>query len=87
MKVPGGLEVDGDLQPGEDPRRWVVQLLKGLYGIRQGPTYMAVEALFRIGCDYSFYLYFYRHRCNEIRIIMPIRVDDLLLASNWKETI
>jgi hypothetical protein len=36
MKVPEGLRVEGDPQPGEDPKQWVVCLLKGLYGIKQG---------------------------------------------------
>ena len=34
MKIPEGLEVDGEPAPGEDPKRWVLQLLKGLYGIK-----------------------------------------------------
>ena len=35
MKIPEGLEVEGEPRPGEDPKRWVVRLLKGLYGIKQ----------------------------------------------------
>ena len=41
MRIPDGLEVEGDPQPGEDPKRWVVRLLKGLYGIKQGPRICA----------------------------------------------
>ena len=37
MKIPECFEVDGEPQAGEDPKRWVVRLLKGLYDIRQGP--------------------------------------------------
>ncbi len=43
MKIPDGLEVDGDPKAGEDPKRWVVHLLKGLYGIKQGPRIWALK--------------------------------------------
>jgi hypothetical protein len=37
MKIPEGLEIDREPRPSENPRQWVVCLLKGLYGIKQGP--------------------------------------------------
>jgi hypothetical protein len=36
MKIPEGLKVDSEPALGKDPRKWVLQLLKGLYGIKQG---------------------------------------------------
>jgi len=65
MKVPEGLEVEGDPRPGEDPKWWVVRLLKGLYGIKQGPHIWALKlhsvlttiGFERIDCDYSVYVY------------------------------
>ena len=91
MKIPEGLEVDGEPLPGEDPKRWVVRLLKGLYGIKQGPRIWSLKlnsVLTSIGfrrtdCDYSVYVY----QCDGVRIIVPIHVDDLLLASNSKPAI
>jgi len=91
MKIPDGLEVEGDPWPGEDPKRWVVRLLKGLYGIKQGPRIWALKlhsvltsiGFERIDCDYSVYVY----RRGDDRIMMPIHVDDLLLASNSKAAI
>jgi len=43
MKIPEGLEVEGEPQPSKDPKRWVVHLLKGLYGIKQGPRIWALK--------------------------------------------
>jgi hypothetical protein len=69
----------------------VVRLLKGLYGIKQGPRIWALKlhsvlltiGFERIDCDHSVYVY----RRGDVRIMMPIHVDDLLLASNSKEAI
>jgi transposase InsO family protein len=91
MKIPEGLEIDGEPRPGENPRRWVVRLLKGLYGIKQGPRIWALRlhsVLTSIGfertdCDYSVYVY----RRGDVRVMVPIHVDDLLLASNSKSAI
>jgi len=91
MKIPDGLEVDGDPKAGEDLKRWVVQLLKGLYGIKQGLCIWALKlhsVLTDIGfkctdCDYSVYVYKHSNVC----IMMPSHVDDLLLASNSKSTL
>ena len=63
MKVPEGLGVDGEPAPGEDPKRWVVRLLKGLYGIKQGPRIWSLKlhsVLVGIGfertdCNHSVY--------------------------------
>jgi len=43
MKIPEGLKVEGEPQPGKDPKWWVVHLLKGLYGIKQGPQIWALK--------------------------------------------
>jgi hypothetical protein len=91
MKIPEGFEVDGEPDLGEDPKRWVVRLLKGLYGIKQGPRIWALKlhsVLTSIGferttCDYSVYVY----RRGDVRIMLPIHVDDLLLASNSKSAL
>jgi len=91
MKIPDELEVDGDPKPGEDPNRWVVHLLKGLYGIKQGPCIWALDLhsiLIDIGfertdCDYSVYLY----ERGSVSIMMLIHVNDHLLASNSKPAI
>ena len=91
MRVPDGLEVEGDLQPGEDLKQWVVRLLKGLYGIKQGPRIWALKlhsvltdiGFERTDCDHSVYVY----QCGNDRIVLPIHVDDLLLASNLKAAI
>ena len=86
MRIPDGFEVEGEPRDGEDPKRWVVRLLKGLYGIKQGPRLWALKlhsvlssiGFQRIDCDYSVYVY----RRNDIKVFLPIHVDDLLLASN-----
>ena len=61
--------MDGDPKAGEDPKWWVVQLLKGLYGIKQGLHIWALKlhsVLTNIGfdctdCDYLVYVYVYKH--------------------------
>ncbi len=86
MRIPDGFEVEGEPRDGEDPKRWVVRLLKGLYGIKQGPRLWALKlhsvlstiGFQRIDCDYSVYVY----RRGDVKIFMPIHMDDLLLASN-----
>jgi hypothetical protein len=91
MKIPEGLEIDGEPQPGENPRWWVMHLLKGLYGIKQGPCIWALRlhsVLTSIGfehtdCDYSVYIYHH----SDICVMVPIHVDDLLLASKSKSAI
>ena len=88
MRIPEGFVVEGEPCDGEDPRRWVVRLLKGLYGIKQGPHLWALKlhsvlvsiGFERIDCDYSVYVY----RRRDVKIFMPIHVDDLLVASNSK---
>ena len=91
MKIPEGLEVDGEPALGEDPKRWVLRLLKGLYGIKQGPEIWVLKlhsVLTEIGfehtdCDYSVYIY----RRDDVKVILPIHVDDLLIASNSRDAI
>jgi len=65
MRIPEGLKVEGKPGPGEDPKQWVLRLLKGLYGIKQGPRIWALKlhsVLTAIGfewidCDHSVYVY------------------------------
>ena len=91
MKIPEGLSVEGDPGPGEDPKRWVVRLLKGLYGIKQGPRIWALKlhsvltdiGFERTDCDHSVYVY----RRDSVRILLPIHVDNLLLASNSRSAL
>jgi len=45
MKIPEGLKVEGEPQPGEDPKRWVVHLLKGLYS-QTGTTNLGTQTPF-----------------------------------------
>ena len=91
MKIPEGLGVEGDPAPGEDPKRWVVHLLKGLYGIKQGPRIWSLKlhsVLTSISfewtdCNHSVYVY-----CHDgVQIMVLIHVDDLLLMSNSKEVL
>ncbi len=78
--------MEGDPAPGEDLKCWVVHLLKGLYGIKQGPQIWVLKlhlVLTDIGfectdCGHSIYVY----RQGTVRILLPIHVDNLLLASN-----
>jgi len=91
MKILEGLGVDGEPAPGEDPKHWVVHLLKGLYGIKQGPRIWALKlhsvlvniSFERTDCDHSVYVY----HCGDVRILMPIHVDDLLIASNSRDAL
>ena len=91
MKIPEGLCVEGDPAPGEDPKCWVVRLLKGLHGIKQGPRIWALKlhliltdiGFERTDCDHSVYVY----RRGAARIPLPIHVDDLLLASNSRSAL
>ena len=67
MKTLEGFMVEGELCDGEDPKHWVVRLLKGLYGIKQGPCLWALKlhlvlvsiGFERIDCDYSVYVYWH----------------------------
>ena len=81
MRLPEGLEVDGERALGEDPRKWQLRLLMGLYGINQGPriSVLKLHSVLTKICferiDYPVYVY----RRNNVEIIMPIHVDDLLI--------
>ena len=91
MRIPEGFEVEGEPRDGEDPKRWVVRLLKGLYGIKQGPRLWALKlhsvlttlGFQRIDCDYSVYVY----KRDGVKVFMPVYVDDLLIASSSKAAI
>ena len=86
MKIPEGLKVDREPAPGEDLKRWVLWLLKGLYEIKQGPQIwvlklhsVLVEISFKhTDCNYSVYIY----KWDNVKVILPIHVDNLLIASN-----
>ena len=91
MKIPEGFKVEGEPQDGEDPKHWVMQLLKGPYGIKQGPCLWALKLhsvlssirLCRINCNYSVYIY--QH--GDVKVFMPVYVDDLLIVSNSKDAV
>ena len=65
MCIPDDFKVKGKPRDGEDPKCWVVQLLKGLHGIKQGPQLWALKlhsVLLLIGFqqinhNYSVYVY------------------------------
>ena len=80
MKVPEGCEVDGEPQPGKDPKHWVVCLLKGLYGIKQGPRiwsltlHSILPSLGFMRTDSSYSVYVHLH--NDVWIMVLVYVDD-----------
>jgi len=65
MRILEGFVVEGEPREGEDPKCWVVRLLKGLYRIKQGPCLWALKlhsvlvliGFQRIDCAYSVYIY------------------------------
>ncbi len=91
MRIPEGFKVKGKPHEDEDPKRWVVRLLKGLYGIKQGPclwvlklhSVLTMLGFQRIDCNYSVYVYLH----DSVKIFMPVYVDDLLVALNSKSAI
>jgi transposase InsO family protein/predicted RNA binding protein YcfA (HicA-like mRNA interferase family) len=86
MQVPEGIEIEG-----EEKGRWVLKLLKALYGIKQGPRLwskklnQALEAMGfkRLDCDHSVFIY----EKGDIKIIVPVHVDDLVIASKSRSAI
>ncbi|CCA75880.1 hypothetical protein PIIN_09876 [Serendipita indica DSM 11827] len=68
MRKPEGVEFEG-----YEGTSWVLQLLKGLYGIKQAP---------RI-CNHSVFIY----ERDNVKIVVPVHVDDLLLASKSPDAI
>lgn len=76
---------DGYNPTGYEGPEWVLRLLKGLYGIKQGPHIWSVKlheelrkiGFMRIETDHSVFVY----EREAIKIIVPVHVDDLLLAS------
>ncbi|CCA76306.1 hypothetical protein PIIN_10301 [Serendipita indica DSM 11827] len=70
---------------------WVLQLLKGLFGIKQGPRIWSVKlhtvlseiGFKRLESDQSVFIY----ERNSVKIIVPVHVDDLLLASKSSKAI
>jgi Reverse transcriptase (RNA-dependent DNA polymerase)/gag-polypeptide of LTR copia-type/GAG-pre-integrase domain len=86
MTKPEGVEIVGFEGP-----EWVLQLLKGLYGIKQGPRLWSQKlhaALSEIGfrrleCDHSVFVY----ERDGVKVVVPVHVDDLILASKSKDAI
>jgi hypothetical protein len=86
MTKPEGVEF-----PGFEGSEWVLQLLKGLYGIKQGPRIWSVKlhaALTDIGfkrleSDHSVFVY----DRDGVKLVVPVHVDDLVLASPSKAAI
>jgi hypothetical protein len=86
MTKPEGVEI-----PGYEGSEWVLKLLKALYGIKQGPrcwsktlhTVMMDIGFRRLECDHSVFIY---ERDGD-RIIVPVHVDDLILASKSKDAV
>jgi transposase InsO family protein len=86
MQKPEGVEI-----PGFEGPEWVLQLLKGLYGIKQGPrlwsqklhTALSAIGFKRLECDHSVFVY--EH--DGVKIVVPVHVDDLVFASKSKEAI
>ncbi|CAG7846893.1 Retrovirus-related Pol polyprotein from transposon TNT 1-94 Includes: RecName: Full=Protease; Includes: RecName: Full=Reverse transcriptase; Includes: RecName: Full=Endonuclease [Serendipita indica DSM 11827] len=86
MRKPEGVEFEG-----YEGTSWVLQLLKGLYGIKQGPRIWSVKlhtvlseiGLKRLESDHSVFIY----ERDSVKIIVPVHVDDLLLASKSSEAI
>ncbi|CCA67899.1 hypothetical protein PIIN_01770 [Serendipita indica DSM 11827] len=82
MQPPEGLTIHGD---SDGSHQWVLRLLKGLYGIKQGPRLWSVKlhrvlseiGFKRLECDHSVFVY----QRDGVRIIIPVHVDDLILAS------
>jgi hypothetical protein len=86
MQKPEGVEF-----PGFEGSEWVLRLLKGLYGIKQGPRIWSVKlhsALTEIGfkrleSDHSVFIY----DREGVKIVVPVHVDDLVFASASKSAI
>ena len=68
-----------------------LQLLKGLYGLRQSPRiwHKKLDKVFqeigfaKVRCDHSIWIY----QKDDVKIIIPVFVDDMTLASKSKEAI
>jgi transposase InsO family protein len=86
MEIPEGLGVEngrGD--------KWVLELLKGLYGIKQGPRIWSKKlhkelddmGFVRLDCDHSVFVY----ERDGTKLIIPVHVDDLIIASKSKSAI
>ena len=86
MQKPEGVEF-----PGFEGSEWVLQLLKGLYGIKQGPriwskklhTSLTSIGFQRLESDHSVFIY----ERDGVKMVVPVHVDDLVLASASKEAI
>lgn len=86
MRKPEGIEISGFEGP-----EWVLQLLKGLYGIKQGPrlwsqklhTALSEIGFRRLECDHSVFVY----ERDGVKMVVPVHVDDLVFASKSKEAI
>lgn len=85
MELPEGLQAEGDPKV-----KYVVKLLKSLYGIKQAPRIWSkkllseLEALgfHRLECDHSVFIY----ERDDVRIIVPVYVDDFVHPRNPPRT-
>ncbi|CAG8681828.1 11691_t:CDS:1, partial [Acaulospora colombiana] len=86
MELPEGLEAEGDPKV-----KYVVKLLKSLYGIKQAPRIWSKKLLSelkalgfqRLECDHSVFIY----ERDDVRVIVPVYVDDLVIASKSQDAI
>jgi hypothetical protein len=86
MRKPEGVET-----PGFEGPEWVLQLLKGLYGIKQGPRLWSQKlhavlseiGFHRLESDHSVFVY----ERDGVKVVVPVHVDDLILASTSPEAI
>jgi hypothetical protein len=86
MEVPEGIEVEDDRNG-----KWVLKLLKALYGIKQGPRLWSKKlnkeledmGFKRLDCDHSVFIY----ERDAVKIIIPVHVDDLVIASKSRKAI
>jgi len=86
MKIPDGVEIEG-----AQGREWVLRLLKGLYGIKQGPRIWSKKlnhelsklGFNRLECDHSVFIF----ERDDLKLIVPVHVDDLVIVSKSKHAI
>jgi hypothetical protein len=84
-------KLEGVEFPGFEGSEWVLQLLKGLYGIKQGLRIWSKKlhtALTSIGfqqleSDHSMFIY----ERDGVKMVVPVHVDDLVLASSSRKAI
>jgi Reverse transcriptase (RNA-dependent DNA polymerase) len=86
MQKPEGIEM-----PGFEGPEWVLQLLKGLYRIKQGPclwsqklhTVLSEIGFHRLESNHSVFVY----ERDGMKVVVLVHVDDLVLASTLPEAV